>query len=472
MWGLTRNRSLAPHVRNPSVPDRRTERQRAYVSINPDLHLLRVDATAPDGGTEPLGAFAVFSVHGTGIPMRSDHYNADLWAYVVGEAVHRIERTHGARPVLGAVEGTHADVAPALRPGQAGHIEAERIGRGIGAHLADLYADLDDALTDRVELACGLREIDLDASRSIDGIELARRAAVGAALVAGAMENTTPVLDRLPPFRAGFPKPGTSGPHGAKWVIGSRWLQPLIVPSRSFPRVLPLQVVRVGEVLLAGFPFEVTVDSGRRAASAMAAATEGAGIERVIVASVANEYCGYCTTPEEYDLQYYEGGHTIYGPNTQPFLAAHAVRLAVDALRDGVVSDVRAERGYDLRVKRFLPSPSGASVERTFEGEAVFADASATEDARWEQTWLDVAPGDLRWHERMVAVEVGNGDDQWEAVADDGHWDLEVAHVGPAGPGHRYRVRWWNPSFEGGGPHRFVLVANGGQPEQASPGFD
>lgn len=78
MWGLTRNRSLAAHVRNAGVAERRTGRQRAYVSVDPRLRLLRVDARAADGGREPLAAMVVFSVHGTGVPMRSAVYNADL----------------------------------------------------------------------------------------------------------------------------------------------------------------------------------------------------------------------------------------------------------------------------------------------------------------------------------------------------------------------------------------------------------
>jgi hypothetical protein len=113
VWGLTRNRSLASHVRNREVADRRTGRQCTYVSVDPRLHLLRVDARATDGGHEPLAAMVVFWVHGTGVPMRSDVYNADLWAYVTDELGGRIERSHGRRPVVGAVEGIHAHVAAA-----------------------------------------------------------------------------------------------------------------------------------------------------------------------------------------------------------------------------------------------------------------------------------------------------------------------------------------------------------------------
>jgi neutral ceramidase len=486
VWGLTRNRSLTSYVRNDDVVDRRAERQRAYVSVDPRLHMLRVDAVESDGGTGPLAALVVFPVHGTGVPMRSAVYNADLWAYLTDELGVRVERSHGRRPVLGAVEGTHADVAPALHPGTAGHLEAARIGRGIGARAAALYAALDGELTDRVDLACGLREVDLDRSRAIDGVTLPRWPAVGAALVAGAYENETPVVHRIPPFRPGHPRRRAGGPHGAKRVLGGP-LQRLILPLRGFPRVLPVQVLRIGDVALVGLPFEVTVEAGRRIEAAVAGRLAANGAGRVVVTSVANEYAGYCTTPEEYGEQRYEGGHTLYGPATQPFLAAHAARLAGEVGREGLVCDLVPDRAFDLHHRRFLPGPDGAPVHRLADGPAVFTDATATTDPVWEQRWWDVAPGRLDWHEPLVRVEMCDGEGgAWvPAVAhgrrvDDGGCDVEVVHLGPGdrdrrpdrGRGHRYAVRWWSPKFRAGRRHRFVLVSNAGRPELAGDPFD
>jgi neutral ceramidase len=479
VWGLTRNRSLAPHVRNPEVGDKRTEPQRKFVAINPWLHLIRADVARDDGGHDPLAAVAVFSVHGTGISMRSADYNADVWAYLCGELGDRIERAHGCRPVVGAIQGTHADVAPAIHPGLAGHLEAARVGRGLGAEAAELYERLERDLTDNVQLGAGLREVNLDRARGIDGIRLPTRPAVGAALVAGAHENTTPVIHRLPPFRAGRPKRwGSRGPQGAKWVLGSKWLQPLILPTASFPRVLPLQVLRIGDAMLAGLPFELTVETGRRIQQQIAAAVPGAGINSVVVSSVANEYSGYATTPEEYGLQHYEGGHTLYGPMTQPFLAAHVARLAAEVATSPLVQDVLAERTFDLRAHRYLPVPEPRAAPRQLCGPAVFTDPTRDVDGYWELTWLDAAPANLSWHAPLVRVEAADSDDSWVParhqgrVVDDSGWDLEVVHLGAAGDGHRYAVRWWDPTFRSASRHRFVLVANGGQPEMCSQPFD
>ena len=81
--------------------------------------------------------------------------------------------------------------------------------------------------------------------------------------------------------------------------------------------------------------------------------------------------------------------------------------------------------------------------------------------------WLDVAPGDLVWHEPIVQVEAADGrvvaDDQWGAI--------DVTYLGSSPEGHRYRARWFNPQF-GAGAYRFVLCANGAQPRLASDPFD
>ena len=494
VWGLTRNRSLEPHVRNPEVQDKRTAPQRKFLAINPLLHLLRVDTVSIAGHSEPLAAALVFSVHGTGIPSRTHEYNADLWAYVTGELAHRIERAHGRRAVVGAMQGAHADVAPAIRPGLAGHDEAARIGRAIGSQAAALYEQLEGGLSDAVTLAAGLREVDLDRDATIGGIALPPRPAIGAALVAGATENTTPVIHRIPPFRAGTPKRwGRQGAQGPKWVLGSRWLQPLLLPRRGFPRVLPMQVLRIGHTLITGLPFEITVETGRRIEGAIASAIEGSGVTEVIVSSVANEYVGYASTPEEYELQFYEGGHTIYGPKTQPFLAAHAARLATEVLAATMLQDVLVERRFDMHCRRYLPFRStldDAAGARSGGGPATFSDPTKIADAYWEWRWSDVPPGDLDWHDPLVRVEAADGHGTWHPAvtpdgrpADDRGWDLEVGHVGPAGEprtappsgaggSHHYWVRWWNPTLRGDRRHRFVLLANARQPVLISEPFD
>ena len=70
---------------NPSAASRIRSLVRRAFGVN-----LIVGGTAPDGVIEAIEALKprlpiFFSVHGTGVPMHADHYNADLWAYLVDE---------------------------------------------------------------------------------------------------------------------------------------------------------------------------------------------------------------------------------------------------------------------------------------------------------------------------------------------------------------------------------------------------
>ena len=82
------------------------------------------------------------------------------------------------------------------------------------------------------------------------------------------------------------------------------------------PVVLPLQYFRLGELAIIGFPGEITTEAGRQLRDLCAEILKEAGIRYVVISTYANSYFGYCTTFEEYQLQLYEGGHTVFGSRT------------------------------------------------------------------------------------------------------------------------------------------------------------
>ncbi|MCL1123015.1 neutral/alkaline non-lysosomal ceramidase N-terminal domain-containing protein [Shewanella surugensis] len=102
---------------------------------------------------------------------------------------------------------------------------------------------------------------------------------------------------------------------------------------------LPFQLFQIGELALVGVPGEMTTMSGRRLRSDVLAALEASGVKHVVIAGLANAYSGYITTNEEYDQQYYEGAHTVFGPDS---LAAHRqifTELADSIAKGSSVSD-------------------------------------------------------------------------------------------------------------------------------------
>jgi len=98
-------------------------------------------------------------------------------------------------------------------------------------------------------------------------------------------------------------------------VHGGPWL----------PSVVPLHIVRLGSFAVVALPFETTTVAGRRLRATVEAALPG--VSHVVVSPYASAYVGYLTTFEEYQVQHYEAGYTLFGQHS---LAA--VRGEVEAL--------------------------------------------------------------------------------------------------------------------------------------------
>ena len=467
VWGLTRNRSLAPHVRNADGR-RRPDRAPSGPTCRstPSCTCSGSTPWPTDGGYEPLAAIVVFSVHGTGIPMRSDEYNADLWAYLVDELGHRIARAPRRRGRSSAPSRAPTPTSPprctrarpaTSRPGGS--------GRGIGAAgRRACYERLERrAAPTEVELAAGLREVDLDRSRADRRHHPAPPPGGG----------RRPGRRRPRERDAGGP-PHPAVPGRVAQAAGRRRPAGRQVGHRragSSRLVLPLRRVPPGA---AGAGAAARRDrAGRPAVRAHRRDRAGASrppsppgrrataSSEVVVSSVANEYAGYCATAEEYALQHYEGGHTLYGPQTQPFLAAHAARLAGETVRDRARSSRRAGRA-PLR-----PAPTTATCRRRSGGRPStrdrarpghFTDATghhrpvlgaalarrrprrpATGTSRSSGSrWTGTARGRVAWQPAMTPT--GATSTTRAATSRSSTW-------APTDRGHRYAVRWWDPAF-------------------------
>ncbi len=91
--------------------------------------------------------------------------------------------------------------------------------------------------------------------------------------------------------------------------------QPLV------PDILPLQIIKIGEIAIAAAPTELTTTAGLRIQKQILQNLNG--VKAVIVAGYANGYASYTTTPEEYEIQHYEGASTLYGKYTLPAFQTH-----------------------------------------------------------------------------------------------------------------------------------------------------
>jgi neutral ceramidase len=109
------------------------------------------------------------------------------------------------------------------------------------------------------------------------------------------------------------------------------------------PTILPFQLVQIGRLLIATVPGEITTMAAERLETKLKLECADLGVTEVIITSYANAYMGYITTPEEYDLQCYEGGHTVYG------------RKTLDAVLEAFTPVVQDLRTGDRPLEPLLP---------------------------------------------------------------------------------------------------------------------
>jgi neutral ceramidase len=495
IYGYNRNRSLNSYVLNETVagidPD---DPQAVFKAVNPALYMVRVDVRDDQGCYRPLAAFSSFSVHATALTPPVKVYNADLFAYAQKDLEWAIQRKYGTPwPVVHALTaGTQGDMAPAL-PDRGdnlfGHFpvnwrEARELGRGIGREAISLFEALDDAFTDDVTVGSAVRELDIREYNAAEGVILCKDAAVGNPVAAGAYERRAPWLAAVPFLKGGdmmsrrwwFFK---NGCQGNKRHFGFSFLQPLIEPKDSFPHTVMFQLIRVNATVILPLPFEVTAESGRRIAARVKHEFEQAGddaIEHVWVAGNANGYFGYTTTPEEYSRQNYEGGHTLYGQYSTPYLTAQLGLLARDFLARGCVQELLSTWAYRLKTNAFYPDDQAAAGPRRVLRQPRFVRARAAyEEDYIAFRWQDVGPGGIRLHQPLGRVEIKT-DDRWvlmsvngEPIHDDGY-DLEVRYLGNLGRAMgKYELRWYNPVP--GGEYRFRIEPRDERPALVSRPF-
>jgi len=146
--------------------------------------------------------------------------------------------------------------------------------------------------------------------------------------------------------------------------------KPVLVPAGVwgwFPETLPFQLLRVGSVVIAGIPGEMTVRAGSRLRNVLLQSFAGRGVTQVILTGLANEYSGYITTPEEYDSQQYEGASTMYGRLTFEAYVQIFGRLAGE-MNGGVTNGVSDPPPPDLGANQ-ISLQTGVIFDNTPVGE-------------------------------------------------------------------------------------------------------
>jgi neutral ceramidase len=500
VWGHTRNRSYDAYVRNkpegapPFPPPAGLEPAR--VAVDPTWTMLRVDTLGADGAHHPAGAFSIFAFHGTGNPPDNDLFDPDIQGIVNRRVERHIDSLNGRHPTFGTeaihllANGTEGDISPdwppnsrcdlpLLRPtiGPGGprtppapwewrqtpraHVAlclatarayVNAVGDTLGRRAAALFDSIGAKLTDTHRIAVAFRTVRL---RGYHG--LCADPAIGASTAAGAEDGPTRLRGwRLFGFFSfGFEEGGRAvrkDPRNScqreKHVLGEGMQRKSFGPfsgEHGLPEVAQLSVVRIGDLLLAVVPAEVTTVAGAAMKRAVRDSAHAHGLvpNGVAVIGLTNGYIQYATTDAEYSAQDYEGGSTLYGPKSAAVLAQELGRLAGQLGDAGgrspvnVVDSLTAYPGDPISV---LPDsaagPPVQDVQRAFLALTCLGD---TVVARWR----DVYPGRLVPANEWVVQIERTSDGRWEPVVRDDDPYLEVRALGPAkGGGYLWELRW------------------------------
>ena len=187
-------------------------------------------------------------------------------------------------------------------------------------------------------------------------------------------------------------------------------------------------VARIGQLVILALPVEATTMAGRRLRDSVMREL-GDWASYIVLAGYANGYGGYVTTPQEYQLQQYEGAHTLHGRWSLPAYQQVASELASALQSDTeVVDDIEYD---DWREKsRGQPLPTGAAgspPNRKHYGDALplvkqqYRGGETAIAEFWSANPTAHYPKGSNF--LLVERKTATG---WEVVANDGDWNTRV----------------------------------------------
>ena len=463
------NRSKVAFDLNPA-----SERRHFPSAIDPTVTVLRFR----QGGND-IGAITWFSTHGTSLTDRNRLIAGDNKGY----ASYRWESTQPGF-VAAFPQTNSGDMTPNLnlikmRP--SGPTFDNRRNCAIigerqylaGRNAFDGARAMSRGGVDSIVRYVDMSAVSIDAAYTPEGRPARTTPAMmGAAAAATSTEDN--YYSQLPFLQEGVTNPlvaafgGDRRPPIAPWMRDMQApkliLFPLglLPPSPWIPQVVPLQIMRIGELVLVAVPAEVTIVAGLRLRQVVADALR-VDLDDVLVQGYSNADTQYVTTPEEYDAQQYEGGETQFGRWTLSAYMQEFARLAAamatgrplgrgpapldkSAVQPDLLPAVPPDRPVaGRRYGDVLVSPrsryrAGQQVAVTFVG------AHPNNDFRHGRTYLEI-----QRRERTG----------WHTIADDNDWSTEFRWSRPAGSSDASHIRiTWTPPPGTSGTYRVRYHGN------------
>ncbi|WP_411823364.1 neutral/alkaline ceramidase [Leptospira sp. 'Mane'] len=353
LTGASMNRSPVAYDKNP-------QGEKNWYSSNVDTTMTLLKLVAADG--REIGMVNWFAVHPTNVGPSNKLIGGDN----KGFASYTFEKSKGTNYtadstfVAAFAQSNAGDVTPNLWGPADGVHDYERqeiIATKQFNKAQSLYSTASNQLTGAVDF----RHSYVNFSNLYVGSAGTTTcpAGMGASFSAGSVEDnavsvdffdegvTVDSLDWNEDARSAFLSGFLGGALGILWpasVSESYKLchaeKPVLIPTGVAsldgnpwtPPIIPLQIIKIGNLAILGVPAEVSTMAGRRLRSVVA--NELNGIGYTVIAALSNSYTSYLTTREEYSSQQYEGASTQFGPNTLLGYEQEFDKLAI-ALRQG-----------------------------------------------------------------------------------------------------------------------------------------
>ncbi|CAN1329118.1 Neutral ceramidase 2 [Linum perenne] len=237
----------------------------------------------------------------------------------------------------------------------------------------------------------------------------------------------------------------------------------MTLPYPWAPSVLPIQILRVGQLVILTVPGEFTTMAGRRLRDAVKQVLTSNKNENlhVVIAGLTNTYASYITTFEEYQVQRYEGASTLYGPHT---LSAYIQEF--QKLAGAIIQDEQVEPGPqppDLLSKQ-ISMLTPVLMDTTPIG-THFGDCSSDvpKNATYNKGdkvtvvfWSACPRNDLMTEGTFALVEILQGKDTWVPAYDDDDFCLRFIWSRPAKLSSRSHatIEWRIPQSAAPGVYR------------------
>ncbi len=439
--GVARNRSVEAHLGNHGMD---LAYGQGYADVDPDgedhtvddvLRVLRVDRL---NGT-PLSAWVEFPVHLTA----STPYNT-LWdSEIAGPTLDHLTSRIAAPGFVGLYSnGASGDLQPTFEAWNPQTV-MDLHGRRLSAGAYDAWRTAGRSLDEDMPVDVRWTKSCYCGQEVGEGKSVSDEPIWGLPFLGGSEDGASIFHEPLATEGRRRPAALADPVHGRKLLAApSR-------PAGVHDLVPELQVLRLGDRMMLNAPGEPSVEMARRFVDAVQPVLPK-GVEEAFVVGLANGYMAYLVTPEEYEQQHYEGGHTVYGIWTSLLAQNGFVDLA-GAMKSGKPAPAPYEQ----------PTLGGTSPGSPDVGDGGVEGALITEPAAVvgrhglvELSWSGAARGVDRPVDTPFLVLERRVGSAWKPVAS----DLGVRWVWEEADG-TYTARYDVPADAPTGKHRVRVLS-------------